>query len=371
MFHHRQPDPPARGLSRSPRRWAARLTVALAAAATAGAVVTPLSAAAQRVTVADTLPYISALDVQPVDALWPGRALKFSLWGSPGAQARVLIDGAAADLALSEIAPGQYQGTYTIGSRDRIEPSARVVAELRRGERVSSASLGEPLVAVAPPPQPVASTAPEIERLSVTLGGDRRVSTPIHLHLQGTPGGQASARLPGWPERVVDLTERRPGHYRGRYMAQSNDRLDAHGRVSAQLVIDGRVAYTSLADGLAGAGSAELACVDCGAVESIRAVTVDGDATAAGTVAGGVIGAVVGSQFGKGDGRKAAGVAGAIGGALLGREIEKNTRSQTQYEVVVRLDNGERRALRLDEAPTVQVGDPVRVVDGELMRLQG
>jgi outer membrane lipoprotein SlyB len=95
---------------------------------------------------------------------------------------------------------------------------------------------------------------------------------------------------------------------------------------------------------------------------------VDGEGRVLGTVAGGVLGAVVGSQFGKGDGRTAAGVAGAVGGALLGREIQKRHNQRTQYEVVVRMNDGLQRTVMYAEPPNFRVGDQVRVVGETLER---
>jgi len=110
-------------------------------------------------------------------------------------------------------------------------------------------------------------------------------------------------------------------------------------------------------------------CRECATVQAVNAVTVDGEGRVLGTVAGGVLGAVVGSQFGKGDGRTAAGVAGAVGGALLGREIQKRHNERTQYEVVVRMNDGQQRTVIYADTPNFRVGDRVRVV-GDVLELQ-
>jgi outer membrane lipoprotein SlyB len=104
-------------------------------------------------------------------------------------------------------------------------------------------------------------------------------------------------------------------------------------------------------------------------VQAVNQVAVDGDGKVLGTVAGGVLGAVVGSQFGGGDGRKLAGVAGAVGGALLGREIQRRHDQRTQYEVVVRQNDGLQRSVVFTEPPNFRVGDRVRVV-GDTLELQ-
>ena len=90
-------------------------------------------------------PRISALDVVPVTQLAPGARLRFELRGTPGAQASLRIDGARRVLGLAEVAPGHYQGTYTVGTADRIGPDATVVGNLRRGEQLGLAMMTGPL----------------------------------------------------------------------------------------------------------------------------------------------------------------------------------------------------------------------------------
>jgi len=94
-------------------------------------------------------------------------------------------------------------------------------------------------------------------------------------------------------------------------------------------------------------------CADCGVVESVRAVTVKGEATGVGAVAGGVLGAVLGNQVGGGNGRKAMTVIGAVGGGLAGNEVEKRTRSTTRYQVGVRMEDGSLRTVEQSTAPAV------------------
>ena len=108
-------------------------------------------AAAQTTQRADTMPRITEFDVQGIERLEPGAELEFTLWGTPGAEATLRIDGAQRLAVLTEVSPGVYQGVYTINSRDRIAPDARVTGNLRRG----------------------------------------------HFTLLGAPGGRATARLPG------------------------------------------------------------------------------------------------------------------------------------------------------------------------------
>jgi outer membrane lipoprotein SlyB len=92
-------------------------------------------------------------------------------------------------------------------------------------------------------------------------------------------------------------------------------------------------------------------CDHCGVIEGVREVKVKGQGTGVGAVAGGVLGAAVGNQMGKGDGRKAMTVLGAVGGGFAGHEIEKQVRSETVYEVRVRMDDGTLRTFTRKTAP--------------------
>jgi outer membrane lipoprotein SlyB len=106
-------------------------------------------------------------------------------------------------------------------------------------------------------------------------------------------------------------------------------------------------------------------CADCGVVEAVRPVTRKGEGSGVGAVAGGVVGAVVGNQVGGGNGRKAMTVLGAIGGGLAGHEIEKRAKSETVYEVQVRMEDGSLRTVTQSTQPTP--GSRV-IVDGQSLR---
>ena len=104
---------------------------------------------------------------------------------------------------------------------------------------------------------------------------------------------------------------------------------------------------------------AAAVCRECGVVESIKAVKVQGKTNGVGAVAGGVGGALVGNQIAGGHDRTLGGVAGAIGGGLLGNAIEKHERATTVFDVNVRMDDGSLRTVRESTAPAV--GEKVRV----------
>ena len=104
---------------------------------------------------------------------------------------------------------------------------------------------------------------------------------------------------------------------------------------------------------------ATAACRECGVIEAVNAVDVQGDNNGVGAVAGGVGGALVGSRIAGGGNRTLGGVVGAVGGGLLGNAIEKHQRKSTMYDVTVRMDDGTHRTVRESTAPAV--GEKVRV----------
>jgi len=111
---------------------------------------------------------------------------------------------------------------------------------------------------------------------------------------------------------------------------------------------------------------APASCYDCGTVESVREVSNKGEGTGLGAVAGGVLGGLLGSQIGGGNGKKAMAVVGAAGGAFAGHEVEKRMRGETQYEIIVRFDNGRTRTYVEPQTPQLQSGDRVRLDNGRL-----
>lgn len=346
------------------------LAIALMSTGVAGLAVAPLPVAAQSAAVRAEMPRVSSVSVQPVDRIEPGADLDFTIWGSTGAAASLQIDGATRPLALYEDSPGVYRGTYTITRGDRIGPDSRVTANLRRGNRVATATLGEALQSDWPSPVAAAGLRPEIGRVTVNDGGRANPDT-LRFTMMGTPGGQASVQLQGSNPRVLVLEEIRPGEYTVLHRLAPGQRVATDRPLVARLRIGERVASTSIENAYQNVsvrgrgddrGRTPVACVDCGVVEAVNTVEVDGNGKVIGTIAGGAIGALLGSQIGKGDGRTAAGVAGAVGGALIGREIAKRNGHSVQYEVVVRLDQGERRVVMSQAQPSVKAGDAVRVV---------
>jgi outer membrane lipoprotein SlyB len=343
----------------------ATLAIALMSGGLTGLSVAPLPALAQASAVRAEMPRISSIDVRPVDRVEPGADLEFTIWGSSGAIATLQIDGATRPLTLYEDSPGVYRGTYTVARRDRIGPDSRVTVNLRRDNRVATATLGEALQTDWPSPV-AANQRPEISKVTVSDGG-RRNPDALRFTLLGTPGGHASVQLQGSNPRVLVLDEIRPGEYTVLHRLAAGARIATDRPLVARLRIGDRVATSSVDNAYQNVSTLrgrveDKWCAECGVVEAVNAVEVDGNGKVIGTLAGGALGALLGSQVGKGDGRTAAGVAGAVGGALIGREIARRQGHSVQYEVVVRLNQGERRVVMAQSTPSVKVGDAVRVV---------
>ena len=100
-------------------------------------------------------------------------------------------------------------------------------------------------------------------------------------------------------------------------------------------------------------------CHECGVVESVNAVKVQGQTNGVGAVTGGVGGAVVGNRIAGNNNRALGGVIGAVGGGLLGNAIEKHQRATVVYDVRVRMNDGSVRTVRESTSPAV--GEKVRV----------
>jgi len=91
-------------------------------------------------------PRIDRFDVVP-GQLVTGSDLVFTLHGTPGGKASVKIAGVTGRVFLEEARDGVYEGDYIIKTVDRIAPDSKVTANLRLGDRRSSAVLGKSLLA--------------------------------------------------------------------------------------------------------------------------------------------------------------------------------------------------------------------------------
>lgn len=105
-------------------------------------------------------------------------------------------------------------------------------------------------------------------------------------------------------------------------------------------------------------------------VESVREVTIDKGSSGTGTLAGAALGGLAGSAVGGGNGAVAAGILGAVAGGLVGQNVEANAKNRKGFEITVRLENGELRAITQDADEMFRAGERVRLLsDGRKTRV--
>ncbi len=328
-------------------------------------------------------PRIRGFEVDEIRRLVPGNELTFKLYGTPGGRASLNIKGATRNLNMTEIDPGEYEGTYTIGTRDRITAASAVTANLRVGNLVTSGVLAESVQRSAGsrrndrPNYAAADGVPRIERFDVRGDTQLTPGNELNFMVYGTPGAKVDMTIDG-AKGVFFLPEVKPGEYAGEYIIRRNDRIASNSVVTANMRVGNRVATTKLNKPLLLASTTPMTataisryCNNCAVVESINVVQVDGEGNYLGTIGGGVLGAVLGSQIGDGSGKTAAQIAGALGGAYIGRNLERNAKRTQHYEVVVRFANAGTQTVTYEQDPGLRVGEKVKVSNGVLARDPG
>jgi outer membrane lipoprotein SlyB len=329
-------------------------------------------------------PRIDGFNVDEVRHLDPGTELNFDLYGSPGGNATLRIDGATRNVHMSETSPGTYQGTYTIGVHDRVNPGSGVTANLRVGNMVTTRVLAESLV-MGPRGDrddrrdDTAGPAPRVQSFGVQASDDLAPGNELKFTVNGTPGAKVDVQIAG-SRGIFFLPEVRPGEYAGIYTIRRDDRIAPDAAVTATIRANGRYTTAALAQPLLARRSERSDrerrdpqrvaryCTNCATVEAVNVVQVNGDGNYLGTLGGAAVGGLLGNQVGSGNGRTAATVAGAVGGALAGRQIEGRARAGQRYEVVVRYANGATQTVSYDNDPGIRVGEHVKVADGVLTR---
>ena len=326
-----------------------------------------------------------------VKQLTAGNELLFTLYGSAGGVATVQVGDATGTLVLTEIEAGVYEGTYTIGKRDRITKASTATANLRLGNHVASSILDDSLLIGAgarwPGGSASANGTPKIDRFNVDPPNRLAPGSELFFTLAGTPDASASVRINGVRGKLA-LEQVTSGVYEGAYTVKNRDRIAPDTVVTGNLRLgtkeQSKVLGQSLVEDSAArprdrtrrseaARSQQVAaapvpvCSNCGVVESVNLVEVKGEGSYLGMIGGGVVGALIGSQVGHGTSRTVAQVAGAAGGAWAGNEIEKKVKSSKHYEVVVRLENGGSQTVSYTAQPSLSVGTRVRVENGSLI----
>ena len=135
-------------------------------------------------------PRVDRFTLAPVDRLEPGTELRFSLEGTPRAQASIQVPGLPMTLPMHEERPGRYIANYTLRRVDNVAPGP-VVATLRNGERLATSQLS-----IAQQGQPSASTSASASAsaTSTPMGASgSAVAAPGPLVLQVTSPGPNAA----------------------------------------------------------------------------------------------------------------------------------------------------------------------------------
>jgi outer membrane lipoprotein SlyB len=341
-------------------------------------------------------PHITGFNVDEVRALGPGTELNFELYGTPGGAVSLRIDGATRNLNLTETSPGTYQGTYTVGTHDRLDPGSRVTANLRVNNMTDTKVLAESIVRGAPnydSRDGRVAVMPHVDRFDVRGSDDLGPGNQLTFTVMGTPSAKVDVKIAG-TQGVFFLPEVQPGEYSGLYTIRRDDRIAPDAPVTATIRANGRLSTALLGRPLlAGGPRGDRArmdgprdggprdngprgddqrvaryCTSCATVQAVNVTQANGNGGALATGAGAVVGGLLGNQVGSGNGRTAATVAGALGGAIAGREIERNRNAGQRYDVIVRYADGTTQTVSYDNDPGYRVGDQVKVNDGVLVR---
>jgi len=278
---------------------------------------------------------IEGFDVEEVPSLAPGTRLAFTLFGTPGAEAVVRIEGADAILRLHETQRGIYDGVYTIGPRERLDAGAPVMGSLRIGEQIARARLDEPLVLADPP---------------ALRSGRRAVASA-----DDPPRSEAAATVPSPAPPAVDepsVEGAPPEPFDAPAYATPRNALPAP--FSRPRAVPPPPSWSP-------PPAQRLACSDCAVVELVQAIRPEPRPGVVGAVIGGITGALLGDRIADRAQRHWAHVVGAIGGALAGRAIERQATSPTRYDVWLRLPDGTRQVRSYPSAPPYRIGDVVRL----------
>ena len=123
-----------------------------------------------------TPPRIERFGISPLERIEPGADIRFALEGTPGGTVIVDMPGVRNDLALREVRPGSYEGSYTIRRADNFNPNQPVTATLRVGDRVSTASVPFPTARPAADNRP-----PVLENLSPRDGDTVPAGQPVQI----------------------------------------------------------------------------------------------------------------------------------------------------------------------------------------------
>ena len=102
--------------------------------------------------------------------------------------------------------------------------------------------------------------------------------------------------------------------------------------------------------------------VRTGTVESVRNVIIVNPESGVGAMGGAAMGGIAASSIGSGTGQGVASVAGALAGGLIGQRVEASASQRPGFEITVKLDSGELRAITQAADELFRPGERVRLV---------
>lgn len=217
----------------------------------------------------------------------------------------------------------------------------------------SSSQAGRPAQLVTPPAEQLA-TAPVVPPTPATQssqyaagagtinGEPAKDVTTSGSSVGGSGGGAGTVAAPVVPAEDERITT--PA--RDKALQRERERERAHARATEPK-------------------RATAVCNECGIVESVKEGKTRAEGSGMGAAGGAVVGGLLGRQVGDGRGRDLATIAGAVGGAVVGNQVEGSLKGKRNYEVVVRMHDGELRTFYTD-SPVWRGGDQVKVVEGIL-----
>ena len=95
---------------------------------------------------------IERFTVTPIPKIEPGAELRFALTGSPGATASFTIENVVKNVPMREVAPGRYEGSYTIRRLDQFPAALSILATLEAAGQAVGTRLNQALLVDARPP---------------------------------------------------------------------------------------------------------------------------------------------------------------------------------------------------------------------------
>lgn len=320
---------------------------------------------------------IDAFNVVQVAHVRPGEELDFTLKGTPGALVTLQIVGSTRTIQMAEARPGHYEGSYTVGSRDRVTSASLVTARMLKDGQAVTAALDQSVVSGARSP---AEGLVKIAAFDVSAPDRIRPGDELKFSMNGSPGGKARVAVVGVQDRIA-LTEVRGGVYEGAYTLRRQDRMDRNLSATGFLVVNGKESTQRFARESTVPGGddrrdppeqarAVPTCPNCGVIEAVNLVEAKGEGNnVVGTIAGGVVGGVLGHQVGGGSGKDLATIAGALGGAYAGNRVQNNMGKTMEYDVVVRLESGASQTVKFQNDPALKTGQRVKLENNTIVRL--